>query len=408
MLLAVSSTVFPIRVQAATTVLKLDPSSVVDETLTPGNTFGIAVQVEDVQNLYAYEFKIYFNNTVLNATNAIRPTGNFLEPSDPANQFIPKWEIKNNFNATNGRIWLSITLLAPETARSGNGVLVEINFTILNIGSTALTFGDTLLADDTGGSIVHEDGNGFFSNSPAPPPPPPPVPAYVYVNPPDITDAKLTPSSNFTVQVDILNASDVYSFELKLDFNPAILGALELQEGSFLKNSNLTLSTISINNTEGFVTLNSALTSVPTISGDGNIVTINFTVLSTGSTALTISEFVAQNSTREVLNVTVANGHFSNMALEGDVNGDGSVNFNDLVAAAVAFGSTPDSPKWNLNADVNSDGIVNVIDLVIVMMNFGSVIPEYPSFPFLLIFIIATIALALSILRKKRAKPFKT
>lgn len=364
----------------------------------------VNVSVADVQNLYAYEIKLYFNNSVLNATKAVRPAGNFLDPSDPANQFVAKWEIKNDFNETHGRVWVAFTLLAPETSRSGSGILVQVNFTILNVGSTTLTLSDTLLADDAGGSIVHEDENSYFSNQPAPPPPPPPVPAHVYVNPADITDSKLVPLANFSVQVDILNATDAYSFELKLGFDPAILQANEMQEGSFLRNDNVTLSTQTINNTVGFVLLNSTLTSLPAISGDGNVAVINFSVLKTGSTPLAISEFTLLNSTGETLNVTIANGQFSNIVSNADVNGDGIVNLLDLEAAALALGATPDSPRWNPRADVNSDGVVNVIDLVIIMMNFGAVVPEYPSYPAILMFMTLTIAIALFSFKRKKTR----
>jgi len=402
--LIASLTALPKEAWAAPTALKLDPPSVIDETLTPGKTVVMTVQVTDVQNLYAYEFKIYFNNTVLNATKAVRPAGHFLEPSDPANQFVPKWEVKNNFNETHGRIWGSFTLLAPETSRSGNGVLAEINFTILNVGTTVLAFGDTLLADDAGGSIVHDDVNGFFSNSPAPPPPPPPISAHVYISPPDITDPMLAPSTNFTIHINILNATDVYSFELRLTYDPAILEAFDLQEGSFLRNTNLTFSVITINNTEGFATLNSTLTNLPAVSGDGDLATMSFNVLETGATPLTISEFILRNSTGQALGVTVTNGHFSNIGFEGDVNGDGIVDIRDLSAAATAFGATPDDPRWNPGADLNSDGLVNVIDLVIVMMNFGSVIPEYPELILPLVLMVASTMLAMALFRKKHVE----
>ena len=49
-----------------------------------------------------------------------------------------------------------------------------------------------------------------------------------------------------------------------------------------------------------------------------------------------------------------------------DVNGDGVVNIQDLVAVAAAFGETGETP-----ADVNGDGRVNIQDLVAVAAAFG-------------------------------------
>jgi hypothetical protein len=57
--------------------------------------------------------------------------------------------------------------------------------------------------------------------------------------------------------------------------------------------------------------------------------------------------------------------------LVGDVNGDQTVNMEDLVIAAHAFGSYPGHPRWNSPADVNSDGKVDMKDLCIIAKHFG-------------------------------------
>ena len=50
-----------------------------------------------------------------------------------------------------------------------------------------------------------------------------------------------------------------------------------------------------------------------------------------------------------------------------DVNGDGTVNIQDLVLVASEFGQSGES----LKGDVNGDGTVNVLDLVLVSSHFG-------------------------------------
>lgn len=46
----------------------------------------------------------------------------------------------------------------------------------------------------------------------------------------------------------------------------------------------------------------------------------------------------------------------------GDVNGDGLVDFNDMLALMQAFGTIPGNQNWNERADLNSDGVVDVLD----------------------------------------------
>ena len=60
--------------------------------------------------------------------------------------------------------------------------------------------------------------------------------------------------------------------------------------------------------------------------------------------------------------------------LAEDVNGDGRVNIQDLVAIAAAFGETGETP-----ADVNGDGRVNIQDLVAVAAAFGEIAAGAPA-----------------------------
>jgi len=56
-----------------------------------------------------------------------------------------------------------------------------------------------------------------------------------------------------------------------------------------------------------------------------------------------------------------------------DVNGDGTVNVQDLVIVALAFGSTVNNPSYDGRADIDGNGLVNIIDIVGVALFFGAV-----------------------------------
>ena len=358
------------RALAATTKLRINPSQIADETLTPGHNFTVIMEVAEVADLFAYEFKVYFNNSVLNCTKAARPVGHFLEPQvDPGNQFVPKWEIKNDFNSTHGRVWLGFTLLAPETARTGSGILVEVTFRVQGLGKTPLSIKDSKLADSAGITITHDAESSSFSN--LAPPPPPPL-AKIYVDPKELINESLGPGQNFTISINIANATAVYSFTFRLGFATAIIEATEILEGEFLKSAGPTTVLASkINNTAGFVEFSATLNSPPSASGDGTLATISFHVVNNGTSALSLSGTSLKDADSNALTHTTANGLFSNSVLIGDLNGDGKVDIYDVATVAIAFGATPENQRWNPAADLNGDGIIDVFDIILVIIRFN-------------------------------------
>ncbi len=70
---------------------------------------------------------------------------------------------------------------------------------------------------------------------------------------------------------------------------------------------------------------------------------------------------------------------FPSLALiPGDFNGDGQVQFEDLMIFALAYGSTPEDPNWNPVCDIATtggvlepDGFINFEDLMIFALHYG-------------------------------------
>ena len=57
--------------------------------------------------------------------------------------------------------------------------------------------------------------------------------------------------------------------------------------------------------------------------------------------------------------------------LLGDVNGDGKVRVDDVLAVALSFGLNEGDPNWNPLYDLNGDGKIRVDDILIVAIAFG-------------------------------------
>ena len=57
--------------------------------------------------------------------------------------------------------------------------------------------------------------------------------------------------------------------------------------------------------------------------------------------------------------------------LLGDINGDGTININDLILLVEAYGATSTSPNWNPNCDLNDDNKVDASDIFELSKNYG-------------------------------------
>ena len=85
---------------------------------------------------------------------------------------------------------------------------------------------------------------------------------------------------------------------------------------------------------------------------------------------------LANQSQDITLNVATLNKKTGNYIVEaflaGDVNGDGSVDSNDLNALQVAYGSNSGQANYNAAADINGDGRVGCIDRSLTTDNLGA------------------------------------
>ena len=177
----------------------------------------------------------------------------------------------------------------------------------------------------------------------------------------------------FTFDVRADNVSDLAGWQFDIAFDPAILEAVDVSEGDFLKTDGgaTFFQRGHIDNAAGKITgLSAARLTDGGVSGTGSLLQVRYKANSQGETELTLGNFLFGSNTEESIpagpleiRITV-----EERLLIGDVNRDGVVNILDLIRVARQLGKSvpPDSP-----VDINGDGVVNIFDLTLVAQGIG-------------------------------------
>jgi hypothetical protein len=158
-------TLMPIRVVSANgAAIHVDPSSMVDTDIDPGETIMFTINIADVVDLYTWQVRILFNSSVLNCSRAFYPVDHIFagQTTSPVAPLIDN---------VAGSILYGNTLAGPVAGMSGNGKLCQLEFKVKTRGSSNLTFltvgaGSTFLLDSVGDDIPYMAEGGYFNNMP--------------------------------------------------------------------------------------------------------------------------------------------------------------------------------------------------------------------------------------------------
>jgi hypothetical protein len=140
-LICLSILILPSSAQAGTPTVYVDPSSITGVLI--GSTFPVNVTVGDVNLLFAWEFQIYYDHGILNASNWT-PGPAFTSPDVVT--FNQTWS--DNYNATYGLIDIVCTLMGQNTF-NGTATLATLYFTVKSLGTTPLYLQNTSLLDNS-------------------------------------------------------------------------------------------------------------------------------------------------------------------------------------------------------------------------------------------------------------------
>ena len=159
-----------------------------------GSTGAMDILVEDVTDLYAFEFEITFDPTLVEVVDADPDkagvqieTGDFLSPD---------WLLSNTVDNDKGTITYALCQINPSPPQSGDGVLAIITWRSKGAGTSPLHFAHLLLAAPGGVEIPAnaEDGQIAIAAAGAPPAATP-APAATRTAPPTPLPPTSTPIS---------------------------------------------------------------------------------------------------------------------------------------------------------------------------------------------------------------------
>ena len=169
----------------------------------------------------------------------------------------------------------------------------------------------------------------------------------------------------FTLDIRAENITDLAGWQFDIAFDPAILEAISVSEGNFLKTGGTTFfQGGSIDNVAGKITaLSAARLSAQGVSGTGTLVQVRFKAKSAGETKLVLQNFEFGATTGDLI---PAGPHQVSITVEGrlatgDVNRDGRVSILDLILVAQQLGKRVSA---GTAVDVNGDGVVSILDLI--------------------------------------------
>lgn len=168
LLLFLSSVSFTLIVKADIPTVYIDPQRITGADV--GDTLTINVTVSDVTDLKAWEFRLYYKSSILNAT--LPPQFDetcLLEQHPDENAKIFPWIVNftDNYNATHGLILASCTLYDVPDGVSGSGRLTWMEFKAVGSGDSPLDLtyvfpeSFSLLFDSNWDPITHTTIDGI-------------------------------------------------------------------------------------------------------------------------------------------------------------------------------------------------------------------------------------------------------
>lgn len=171
----------------------------------------------------------------------------------------------------------------------------------------------------------------------------------------DVVKARL---EGKTLKVSLTNTTPFVAFQMDIDLPEGVTTEAPVK-GVRLSENDFVLAYNTINTTDNVVRVLAYNLSNSSISGESGEALFTMALSDKGNETITLSNIIFADGTPTEVGLPDATA-----ALAGDVNRDGTVNVNDLVAlAGIIIGSATEGLDLDA-ADMNSNGNVEVNDLV--------------------------------------------
>jgi len=178
------------------------PQKIIDPTLDFCKNFSISIELENVTDLYEFEFWMNYNTTILDTINI--HVNETFEPN-----------IQTEILENKGLVWVAGWLTPPSPSIEGFVMLASITFHVTGIGeSTFDLFNVTLLNSASEPMELLEPEDGYFNNV---------LKAKLFIQPETLINPQFKPGSIFNVSIMIDDAIDLYGYYFNLSYDTDVL-----------------------------------------------------------------------------------------------------------------------------------------------------------------------------------------
>lgn len=303
---------------------QISASNIVSPLLTPGSIITMDVYVSQFADLYAFDFKVTFDPTILKCVSLTALRGS------PALFTVTTARSINNVA---GYVRLAANRGTLGGFSDNYPIIIALaGFEVMGTGSSPLHFDNAVLKTKTGGVIPVEANDGFFDNRPN-----------GIMSVPSVIDTSALTTFDCPVYLSDILQYDVAGWQFKLTFDPNMLAVASYEVlGGFSEVSpDVSVGAIFLGGLGGPI--------APGTVGPVQIATIHFNVLRLGVTRLSLSLVRGVSSLGYALYFTPVDGSFANTQ-------DLAVSIETIFLPASTYYISIDGPIADLTAQVRSAG----------------------------------------------------